>query len=156
PSAGGRRGGDADQPAAAAGREGAEPEGVSGAVAERERPEGEGAGEGEEWPDPARAGAARGRRDQADEALLTPQPLSPEGRGEKTATHRLRRAFSASANSAASSLPSPSLSKRFTIPLTSWSLRPGILPNSSASSLPSPSLSCRRITSFASSTKSTW
>jgi hypothetical protein len=38
----GRRGGDADQPAAAAGREGAEPEGASGPVAERERPEGEG------------------------------------------------------------------------------------------------------------------
>src|SRR5262245_39804485 len=50
-------------PAAAAGRGGAEPAGVSGAVAERERPKGEGAGEGEEWPDPARAGAARGRRD---------------------------------------------------------------------------------------------
>src|SRR5262245_10216311 len=81
--AGGRRGGDADQPAAAAGREGAEPEGVSGAVAERERPEGEGAGEGEEGPDPARAGAARGRRDQADEAPSPPQPLSPEGRGRK-------------------------------------------------------------------------
>ena len=48
-----------------------------------------------------------------------PQPLSPRGEREKTATHRLRCAFSASANSAASSLPSPSLSKRFTIDFTS-------------------------------------
>src|SRR5262249_28169089 len=79
----------------------------------------------------------------------------PPPRGEKTATHRLRSAFSASASIGAPSLPSPPLSKRFTIPLTSRSLRPGILPSSSASSLPSPSLSCRRITSFASSTKST-